>query len=237
MYSENDNERSKPDRVHYLRDIVTAISAVLTIVIGGKIDGFEWIAQIGVVLLIIVIFLMIWESAIGIKARVIFRKYEDRRQLRKHYNEYERLFEKSTNTFQDVFEKVQNLEWGSKRPPTYGSIRNKISVLNHDLNRVSGNSGIKLIFLNTALRSIFEHIDSYLSYCDNFIVNGETRYKDKRQEIEILKLVAQFEKFRDDHNDLCDSINRDLKSVQLVPLYSANYCFATDDRKTHKAVD
>lgn len=60
-------------------------------------------------------------------------------------------------------------------------------------------------------------VDAYLSRCDNLSVSGEASYKDKRQETEILESVARFERFRDEHNDLCDCSNRSLISFQLIP--------------------
>lgn len=236
MYPENTNEPNGASSSHTWGQVVTAIAAPVTATIGAQVSGFEWLIPVGIVILAITVLLMLWESVIGQNIRRAFRRRSDNRTLAKSLEEYERIFEKSI-IFQEVIEKIQGLEWADKRPPNYISIRNRLSSLNHDLKGVSGSRSAKLIFANSALRSNFEYVDAFLTYCDDFVVRGEVVYKDKREESEIQKLVAQFEKFRDDHNDVCDSINRKLKSVKLVPLYSGDYCFAVDKYFAKKPVD
>jgi len=204
-----------------------SIATLLITFAGIKVEGFEWVLYLTAPLLLLAFFLMLSESSIASKVRELYRARRDKRVVARIEDQYQLFFDKF-KIVPELISKVENLDWCETAKPRSPNFNNELSNLNRTLSYCD--SKISRVFaLNHMLNHYMDNVDSFLMECDCLVINRSIKYQCESKKSDLQKQLRKYDSFREDHDNFCKEINKNLNSSHLRCFYDHTFCFMPNE--------
>lgn len=205
-------------------EVTTSIASIIIVLAGSSVPSLSWLIWFCIPLFLISFSLLLSNSFIGSWMRRWWSDRKNRKVLSDNYQNYRKYFDK-LEVAQRLVDKLDYMEWGSLRPPSYVNLGNRMQVSGLVLQKVMGSGHIKFLIANYALKEYLDYVEGYLLHADRFVVNRDVVYRCESEKTELLHFLAKYQQFRDQHDEFISEVNKKLSSSVLYQVFGRVHSF------------
>ena len=215
---------SSSKKSHPWGQIVISIAAVIVTFVGAKIEGYDWVLYLTIPLLLIAFVLMLSSTVLGTYLKSRYQSYKAKKVISKSSEEYIAFLEEF-KLASEITDALLNLDWGAIKRPYYRYRSNRLAELKAIVKDKRHSKFSKTIYLNHALNSFVDELDSFMQECDYLVVQRQVKYKSEHDRTKMLRLIRKYDSFRERHDSFCKKINKVKLETHLYQFYEHIYSF------------
>ncbi|GAA6153333.1 hypothetical protein [Pseudoteredinibacter isoporae] len=192
---------------------------------GTGLNGPKWIIYIGIAIAIVAVLATLKDSWPLIFIKNQIHKSSDESLFADISKKYESLLDEFA-VVEDLAKLISELIWEPGAQRNYNYPHNQVEHFRGILSTHKKPYALRVMYMNHILDLHVQRAEMYFSECAPSIQQRKATYKDEHQKAEMQRLLNKYYVFRDEHDSICNKLNKNLKQQKLKPFYGRTFAFS-----------